>query len=741
MATRFLIGKGELLTYDIPPPPIKPEKAHPYTVAEAKAYLVPKMLSTAMELQELPTQACPDDVAVAKIDIHPAYIAKSFFPKELLKAANLTAVGSRNIRVRPRNDLRKTAPPECDSTQLFIAGSRSAFARLPAITRELSEFSKAGEQLIEIEDFSAMRGDDRVRGQIDRQATVFEVGLHLLPDHTPEALQAIFSRFSKNLGFRVSEDLQFLAGRMMFVPVTGDAAAIPALSQFSLIRALRTMPTLRGARPVVRGSLVQIGFQIPTAAPLSNEPSVAILDGGLPAQHILGQFVRNYRKSDEGAQDIADYNSHGLGVTSAFLFGSIKPGGDAARPYAAVDHYRVLDAQSDDEDPYELYRTLTHVEDVLLSRQYQFINLSLGPDLPTDDNDVHAWTAVLDTLLSDGETLMTVAAGNNGHNDRLADLHRIQVPGDSVNALCIGASSQRSQAWQRAFYSAQGPGRTPGRIKPDILAFGGSPEDYFHVPTEGARPQLTATMGTSFAAPYALRSAVGIRAVLGEAVHPLTIKALLIHAAKNEQDLPQEEVGWGRLPAELSDIIVCGDGVARILYQGMLKPGKFLRAPVPLPPTTLTGMVSLTATFCYSCPVDVEDAAAYTKAGLGIRFRPNATKGKEERPKTASFFSDSVFRTEQEMRKDLGKWETVLHATKRMRGSSLEGACFDIHYNARDGGGNANKGSDLIRYALVLTLHAPKHADLYDQVLRSHAKLQALESRISLPVSSGSIGV
>lgn len=42
MATRFLIGQGELLTYDIPAPPIVPSKAHPYTLAQAKEYLVPK---------------------------------------------------------------------------------------------------------------------------------------------------------------------------------------------------------------------------------------------------------------------------------------------------------------------------------------------------------------------------------------------------------------------------------------------------------------------------------------------------------------------------------------------------------------------------------------------------------------------------------------------------------------------------------------------------------------------------
>ena len=231
-----------------------------------------------------------------------------------------------------------------------------------------------------------------------------------------------------------------------------------------------------------------------------------------------------------------------------------------------------------------------------------------------------------------------------------------------------------------------------------------------------------------------LRTAVGVRAVLGDAVHPLTIKALLVHAAQNDPGGLVTEVGWGRVPTDLNQIIMCGDGTARIIYQGLLRPGKYLRAPVPLPAAALTGRVTLSATFCYASPVDVEDAAAYTKAGLTITFRPNSTKSAGKQIKTRSFFSQATFRTEQEQRQDLGKWETVLHASDRMLGSSLQQATFDIHYNARDGGGAAGAGTELIRYALVLTVQAPKHANLFEEILSSHSLLKAIEPRITLPV-------
>ena len=70
-----------------------------------------------------------------------------------------------------------------------------------------------------------------------------------------------------------------------------------------------------------------------------------------------------------------------------------------------------------------------------------------------------------------------------------------------------------------------------------------------------------------------------------------------------------------------------------------------------------------------------------------------------------------------------------------MLGSSLDGAMFDIHYNARDGGAVAGAGSELIRYALVLTVTAPRHANLHEEILAHHTVLKAIEPRISLPVS------
>ncbi|TXH74392.1 MAG: S8 family peptidase [Lysobacteraceae bacterium] len=734
--TNFLIGRGELLTKDIKGPRRGSAPVEVYSFEEAVARLHPEFTSTAAALADLPQAACPHDYAVAKLTLNPGYIAKSYFPRSMFTSAGLSSVGSRRVRITPQRWKRKGDPVECSTTQIFVAGKRSSFARLSGWASQQMEGTDEAIELATIERFAPMVAADRIKGYADAQRTMYEVGVHLLPeDSDSDFIQQAFVSFLEGLGAYAHTDLALRGGSLWFVPVEASREQIDQLAIFSFLRVVRPMPQLRVMRPVVRAPSVPLTCALPTQAPLSSEPSVAILDGGLPDKHPLAPWLGGYRKLDATAKDDPDALAHGLAVTSAFLFGPLSPGGLAERPYSYVDHLRVLDSRIDEEDPLELYRTLGLIEQVLLTRQYEFINLSLGPDLPVIDDDVHAWTSVIDDHLQDGRTLVTVAVGNNGERDRAAGNARVQVPADCVNALAVGACDGHAPGWSRAPYSAIGPGRSPGVVKPDLVTFGGAPNHYFHALTEGAKPNLAPLLGTSFASPYLLRAAVGIRAILGSHLTPLAIKALLVHASENgDHDTP--EVGWGKVPQDVMAIITCGAGVARIVYQGELKPGKYLRASLPLPEGGLKGRIKLKATFCYASPIDPQDACSYTQAGLEVSFRPNLSKVKEEAQNadTAGFFKMSKYMPEEERRSDIGKWETVLHAEKSMLGSSLQEPVFDIHYNARTGGGAAHRAGK-IPYALVLTIEAARHADLYAEILKAYAStLVPIQPQVSIPI-------
>lgn len=690
----FLIGRGELLTYDIKGPKRGGKKAEVYSFTEAKARLLPQFVEAAEALDELPQEACPRDFGVARLTLNPSYIAKSFFPAGLLRETGLESVGSRTVEIVPERWTRKEAPRPCTTTELFVAGKRASFRQAAQRVNEIAQGSDEALDLAHIERFSRLAAEDRVRNYGSGREHYFEVGIHLLPDEHPAFIQDGFERFAAQCDVKVHRALSFRAGNLWFVPVEGTRASVQKLAVFVFVRVIRPVPKLRGIRPLQRSSEVFVDCQLPGEQPLSSVPKVALLDGGLPRSHPIEPWLGSYKVLDPAAGDDPDGLEHGLSVTSAFLFGPIPPGGQAPRPYSYADHLRVLDKHTSSEDPLELYRTLGLIEQVLLSRQYEFLNLSLGPDLPIEDTDIHAWTSVIDDLLSDGETFMTVAVGNNGEKDRASGNSRIQVPSDCVNAVAVGAASDIESTWRRAGYSAIGPGRSPGVVKPDLMAFGGNAGKYFHVLAEGKKPILAPQIGTSFASPFLLRSAVGIRAILGTDLSVLAIKALLVHGA-DPANHDKQEVGWGKIPENIMDIITCPAGIARVVYQGELKPGKYLRAALPIPKSGIEGRVRLSATFCYASPVDPQDAASYTRAGLDIVFRPDAARVKtvKHNADTKGFFDLGKYATESERRADMGKWETVLHGEKSMLGSSLNGPVFDIHYNAREAGA-ATTGAD-----------------------------------------------
>nr|WP_241534728.1 S8 family peptidase [Clavibacter michiganensis] len=460
---------------------------------------------------------------------------------------------------------------------------------------------------------------------------------------------------------------------------------------------------------------------------------VAVFDGGLPASSTVLPWTRRYERADLG-NAVPNLEQHGHDVTSALLFGSLTPGKDAPQPFSKVDHYRVLDVNSVN-DPYDLYEVLQRIDSVLSENNYQFSNLSIGPSMVIEDDDVHPWTAILDSHLSSGEMLMTIAVGNNGEETEPSE-RRVQVPSDCVNGFALGAADSVRDGWSRSAYSAVGPGRAPGFIKPDVLDFGGSATEPFIVTDADNRGALAFTAGTSFAAPSSLRRAIAMRAHFGDRLTPLGIKALLIHSAEAGRHA-RSEVGWGRVPSRLEDIMICGDGEVRVIYQGTLSPAQYLRAQIPLPESQLLGNVSLSATFTYATETDPEDPGNYSRAGLDITFRPHDgayDTPTSVDPKSGPFFKRRNFDTEHLLRRDAQLWETTLNSSRGMRGSSLHNPVFDVHYNARSNGGGAQSPRP-IPYSLVVTVRSPRTTDLYDRVVRAYAgRLEALRPVVELPI-------
>jgi len=735
--TNFLLARGERLTHNVVVRGGGGPKLAPYTFAEAKQRLAPMLQEASSTLDALPGAACPKDQAVASLTMNPEYIAKSFFPAGFLRSVGLEAVGSRPKRITPEKRSKAREVEEKVTTELFISGTRSAFRRWSEGIADWTVDRDGAEALVTIETIAVPSAREKLI-HVDEASkrAVFEVVLHSDEDYGENFVVPKFKEYLKILGIEAPLEKRFYAGGLGFVELEAARNKMASVAAFSFVRAVRPMPPLRMLRPAIRTAGVGTDTVIlPTEGALDPKIQAAIFDGGLPAKHALTKWAKPFDAPGVGPAD-ADLLKHGIGVTSAFLFGHINPSQPVPRPFSGAHHYRVLDT-APGQNAFELYEVLGRLESVLNSKHYDFVNLSLGPELPVDDNEVHAWTAVLDEYFSHGKSLAVVAVGNGGLRDVATAANRIQVPADCVNALAVGSADSPDTPWVRAPYSSVGPGRSPGLIKPDLVAFGGSMARPYLVVGEKVAAKLEPTGGTSFAAPSTLRMAAGIRAHLGTSLSPLAIRALLVHCAE-VSDIPHVEVGWGRVAQDLADIAVCPDDTIRVVYEGTITASKYVRAPIPVPAEPLEGLVKVKATLCYATEVDPHHPGNYTRAGLDATFRPNKSKiaVAAQHAASKSFFGKNrPTVTEEELRRDAWKWENCLHAENSYRGRSLNAPVFDIHYNARAEGKDNSKKQEL-RYALIISVHAQRVSDLYNRIVRRYqGTLEALLPVIEIPVT------
>lgn len=734
--TNYLLGKGERLVQETIGVRGGGEKHHVYTFAEARSRLRPMIGKVARSIDELPAEACPDDQAVAALTINPEYIAKSYYPSDLIRAVGLTTVGSRPRKILPAKRSKNREPEEALTTQLFVMGRRSAFREWDAGLLNWGSEGAVAKGFTTIEEIHAPTVEEKIKGQLPESGEiVFEIVLHAGETTGARRIVPMFQKYLGRLGLKPRFERQFYAGGLCFVDLDAPVDLADEIALFTPVRAVRQMPKIRLLRPSFRTTgYSSKAVAMPAVGPVDPNLRVAIFDGGLPDQHPLSTWATPIDATGGGGT-IPEFSEHGTAVTSAFLFGHIEPGKPLPQPYTAVDHYRVFDT-TPGQDPHELAVVLARIDKVLNSQHYDFVNLSIGPKVPIEDDDVHPWTAVIDDRLARGKTLATIAVGNGGAEGAGRD--RVQVPSDCVNAMAVGACDSPDKRWARAAYSSVGPGRSPGIVKPDLVEFGGDIlQRPFVVLSASTTPALEGTEGTSFAAPSTLRLATGIRAHFGPTLSTLAVHALVVHSLEPCTH-HCSEVGRGRVARSLHNVVECPDDTVRVVYQGEISARQYIRAPVPVPLGALKGMVTIKATLCFSTDVDSHHPGNYTRAGLEPVFRPH--DGKRRKPEQVHADSKSFFgktqkgMTEDELRRDAWKWENCLHASNRFQGKSLSNPVFDIHYVARLEGRDFEPELPLT-YAMVITVQSKAIPDLYNQIVRKYAtQLEPLRPVIEIPV-------
>lgn len=726
----LLLGHGEELTSVSPINRRSGPKKFPYEIQEVRNALSDPLNHIEKSIRELPGIAKPRGEGVFELTLHPAFLGRSYFPHRSLQQCGLRNLGSKETIIIPRKvtNIRDKDKQQATAT-LFIAGNIRAVQEFNSLLFSEAASSAVQRELLEIESLSWINGESKIVSTLpaDDNTYSFEIALHAGAEE--EDILTAFVELAKSIDAKAEITRSIRVGRLTFLPLFAKVSALKILSDFSFLRIARLMPALRVAHPaIIRQNFPGIAPSLPHGAALDPSHRVAIFDGGLGSAD-LSAWAKEFAYEDT-VETHGQLLMHGNEVTSTFLFGQyITNKTSLPQPYMNVDHYRVLSPASGG-DP-DLFDVLHRIKNVLETGEYKFANLSLGPRLPIYDSEVHAWTATLDQLCSRHGILMTVAVGNDGD---VMGANRIQPPSDMVNAVAVGAADSSGAKWKRASYSCIGPGRSPGFVKPDGIAFGGSDNEAFKVfnPLIGG---IVGVQGTSYSAPLVLRTAAGIAASTTYEMTAIALKALLVHHADRRTSLKREEIGWGRFKENPMELLECHPETASIIFQGTLAKGEYRRCPIPFPDIPVPGKVEIKATLCIQAHTDPEHAVNYTRSGMGVTFRPRLGIGDSS---TENFFGKATqYRmTERELRDDAHKWETCLHHSRKFTAPvNLVDPVFDIEYNARQSSrGIPPASAPDVRYALIISITAAGMTELYDLIMQRYEALQPVTLRAEVTV-------
>lgn len=91
-----------------------------------------------------------------------------------------------------------------------------------------------------------------------------------------------------------------------------------------------------------------------------------------------------------------------------------------------------------------------------------------------------------------------------------------------------------------------------------------------------------------------------------------------------------------------------------------------------------------------------------------------------------------MYTSEQELRRDSQKWETVLHSEKRKQASGLYKPYFEIKYHERAKGSDSSDTGELA-FSLILTIESEKGVDIFNPVQIKYANiLEQIQPKINI---------
>jgi hypothetical protein len=103
----------------------------PYTIEDVRSVLHEQLEHVAQFARQTPLNLAPRGEVTAKVILHPAFLAKSYFPSAILRDSGLTILGSRPVSIVPKK-VRNEVPKSEETASIFVSGTKDNFKAMDA---------------------------------------------------------------------------------------------------------------------------------------------------------------------------------------------------------------------------------------------------------------------------------------------------------------------------------------------------------------------------------------------------------------------------------------------------------------------------------------------------------------------------------------------------------------------------------------------------------------------------------
>lgn len=725
-----ILMKGEKLAETASKSTSGGPKDYPYEYEEAKSRILANVENINKELKNNKDYYLENEIII-NVRMNEKFLAKSYMPTIFQNKESMEFVGA---RIYKRAIIDKK---EVKSKLYFLKCSKENLEWLVNDLKSDNFNESEKKQLRSIEKVDFLQQEEKTLGfEETDEVKCVEIVLHPLMEQLDFAISTITKYLDNDYEIRTYKDgPTFILGNI-------SEGGLGDLSKYNFLRTVHPIRNLN--LPILNARSSDISLpQVPVTNSNLPKVKIGVFDGGVnPQNRYLKDYVNYHEISSVAAEN--DYLQHGNAVCGAILYGELnkyKNSDVLPEPIFTVESFRVLPEKN-------LYKVIDNIEKTVKTYDdIDIYNISFGPRGPILDDQIDRFTYSLDVLALDNK-IFTIAVGNDG--DAVEPFNRIQVPSDSVNNISVGSYSFFQDHIYRSSYSCIGLGREGGKVKPDLLAFGGDERNLFQlVDLQGKKRLLQA--GTSFAAPLVARR-------LGQLVHkskqltPLVSRTLLLHTAKSTLGDGSQE-GFGIMSDSVEETLNCSPLKVTVLYTGFIFPSRSIKLPIPLPDKDIPGTINISWTNCTLTGINTKDSDLYTNSCIEETFYPNSNiysftkKGKKSislnivnnLEEIKSLISqgyrqgknpvgDTAKRQSEIDRRLDYKWDTVSKKAKGKVSTNIKDPFLIISALSRD-----DDDVQKIQYCIAVTIEAKKYVgNMYQDIMNKYKVLEALNIEIDI---------